>query len=435
MESKRAVSAAFLALLFLSCISLLSKNVYSVEISNHGALGSKINPRTVSRSQSAMKDLVSRGSSRRRIVDGMLGGLAVAGAGLFRREVARGYPLPDQAVMSDVVVKPKSELDSFFDTALEVQQKLKEKEALRRLRGALPEAVKDREKELLELRVKAENEAKETLGALQRSYEDGAKLTQEGKLCATPFGVDVVGITELIALTGALVSGISSRKRKEELQRVNEQLRKINFALRKQARIGGSRNPSVSSGMLFNPDLNYAYPKPPPAVSRERPAELSSQINITALSEPERQCVIALKEGKQLLKSNVRSASVRFKKALIISHQLKDTDLERKAARGLGACFQRQFMYDDAIKYYLKAEKLTEKRGDAIEYDMRDLYNAIADVYADMGDTDKALDYYDKYLAVIGTDTATVVSAGGEEVGEDKSDDGVNDQTSETVPS
>lgn len=33
------------------------------------------------------------------------------------------------------------------------------------------------------------------------------RLTQFGKLCATPFGVDVVGITELVALTGALVGG------------------------------------------------------------------------------------------------------------------------------------------------------------------------------------------------------------------------------------
>ena len=36
------------------------------------------------------------------------------------------------------------------------------------------------------------------------------RMTQSGKLCATPFGVDVVGITELIALTGALVGGGSA---------------------------------------------------------------------------------------------------------------------------------------------------------------------------------------------------------------------------------
>ena len=37
--------------------------------------------------------------------------------------------------------------------------------------------------------------------------QEQGKLTQSGKLCATPFGVDVVGITELVALTGALVGG------------------------------------------------------------------------------------------------------------------------------------------------------------------------------------------------------------------------------------
>lgn len=33
-------------------------------------------------------------------------------------------------------------------------------------------------------------------------------------LCSTPFGVDVVGITEFIALLGAITGGITSRQRK-----------------------------------------------------------------------------------------------------------------------------------------------------------------------------------------------------------------------------
>lgn len=61
---------------------------------------------------------------------------------------------------------------------------------------------------------------------------------QDGKLCATPFGVDVVGITELIALIGALVGGVTARRRKEEVERLNEQLRSINLNLRQQARAG-----------------------------------------------------------------------------------------------------------------------------------------------------------------------------------------------------
>jgi len=46
-------------------------------------------------------------------------------------------------------------------------------------------------------------------------------------LCVTPFGVDIVGITELVALVGALVGGITARQRKAELERLNEQLRKV----------------------------------------------------------------------------------------------------------------------------------------------------------------------------------------------------------------
>lgn len=61
---------------------------------------------------------------------------------------------------------------------------------------------------------------------------------QIGKLCATPYGIDIVGITEFVALVGALVGGITARQRKAELERLNEQLRKINLSLRQQARAG-----------------------------------------------------------------------------------------------------------------------------------------------------------------------------------------------------
>lgn len=66
--------------------------------------------------------------------------------------------------------------------------------------------------------------------------------------CATPFGVDIVGITELIALVGALVGGIVARQRKQEAERLNEQLRKINMQLRQQAR----------AGTMYAPGLSYA---------------------------------------------------------------------------------------------------------------------------------------------------------------------------------
>lgn len=69
---------------------------------------------------------------------------------------------------------------------------------------------------------------------------------QIGKLCATPYGIDIVGITEFVALVGALVGGITARQRKAELERLNEQLRKINMSLRQQARAGTVYAPGES---------------------------------------------------------------------------------------------------------------------------------------------------------------------------------------------
>lgn len=49
------------------------------------------------------------------------------------------------------------------------------------------------------------------------ALEAESKQAQVG-LCATPFGVDVVGITETVALVGAVVSGVSARRRKNEVE-------------------------------------------------------------------------------------------------------------------------------------------------------------------------------------------------------------------------
>lgn len=70
-------------------------------------------------------------------------------------------------------------------------------------RGLLAEE----EGRLFELRQELEGEARQELNRARMELEEKGRTTQAGKLCATPFGVDVVGITEFIALTGALVGG------------------------------------------------------------------------------------------------------------------------------------------------------------------------------------------------------------------------------------
>ena len=66
----------------------------------------------------------------------------------------------------------------------------------------------DEEERLVKLRQEKEEEVSREIQKQRLQLEKEAKAGQLDKLCATPFGVDVVGITEFIALTGALVGGM-----------------------------------------------------------------------------------------------------------------------------------------------------------------------------------------------------------------------------------
>ena len=67
-----------------------------------------------------------------------------------------------------------------------------------------------------EARVRRELEGE--LTRLRAASELDAAATAKDKLCATPFGIDIVGITEAVALVGALVGGLAARQRKIELE-------------------------------------------------------------------------------------------------------------------------------------------------------------------------------------------------------------------------
>ena len=86
--------------------------------------------------------------------------------------------------------------------------------------------------------LRRERELADDVTRARAAAEAESARTSAGKLCATPFGIDVVGITEAVALLGATVGGISARQRKAELEEVNEKLRQINISLRQQARAG-----------------------------------------------------------------------------------------------------------------------------------------------------------------------------------------------------
>ncbi|GBF92346.1 hypothetical protein Rsub_05548 [Raphidocelis subcapitata] len=332
-------------------------------------------------------------------------------------------------------------------------------------RGLLAEE----EAKLVELRRQLEGEVRREIEAERELLEREARSSLENgnTLCATPFGVDIVGITEFVALVGALVGGITSRQRKAELERLNEQLRKVNMSLRQQAR----------AGMVYAPGLTYAPPATPDApagngygagraaaaaaaappaaaaaaaataaaaaaaavtiTAPPRPAETpaaaaaaaaaaaspaaaaaaaaaapAAERTLLSLDEDEMSldqiaCRESLRQGKRMLKEkNGAAALVRFEKALMLSKALGDRVQERRAMRGLAAAARLQGQYRAAIKHL---ERVLEISREMAEFTGdADAYGTIADCWTELGDFEAAAVNYDKYIRIMNTDGTPV---------------------------
>lgn len=122
-------------------------------------------------------------------------------------------------------------------------------------------------------------------------------------------------LTQVVRVRILIVfSGLVARQRKAELQRLNEQLRQINTALRRQAKIES-----------YAPTLSYA-----PVSGKIS----ESQVIIDPKKE---ELIFHLKNGKNFLRNQaLEKAFLEFKTALGLAQDVKDPIEEKKAARGLG---------------------------------------------------------------------------------------------------
>ncbi|KAK2974194.1 hypothetical protein RJ640_021485 [Escallonia rubra] len=183
-----------------------------------------------------------------------------------------------------------------------------------------------------------------------------------------------------VAIVGATVGGLLARQRKGELKRLNEQLRQINAALRRQAKIES-----------YAPTLSYA------------PVGSKILENEVIVDPNEQDLISRLKNGKTFLRNqDPAKAFLEFKTALELAQNLNDPIKEKKAARGLGASLQRQGKYQEAIKYHSMVLAMSEKVGE--DSGNTEAYGAIADCYTELGDLEKAGIYYDQYIARLETD-------------------------------
>ncbi|KFM25962.1 Protein FLUORESCENT IN BLUE LIGHT, chloroplastic [Auxenochlorella protothecoides] len=300
----------------------------------------------------------------------------------------------------------------------------------------------EEEARLFRMREQYEGEAAESLAKARSALEEETRTQQRSSslLCATPFGVDVVGITEAVAITGALVGGVSARRRKLELEKLNERLRTINQQLRQQAR----------AGVMYAPGLTYAPPAggrtdngagaaqgavalpgasnltlvPPMPVPMPGTAEGADPpgdwggvsggggspalggMGLSVLSMDDEEgpspesvhCQQALKEGKRLLKNgSAGAAMVRFEKAHMLARSLGDRVKERRAVRGLAAASRLAGQPRQAVKHLLRVLEISRDMGDFVGD--ADAYGTIADIYTDIGEFEHAAEYYDKYIA------------------------------------
>nr|XP_029118659.1 protein FLUORESCENT IN BLUE LIGHT, chloroplastic isoform X2 [Elaeis guineensis] len=183
-----------------------------------------------------------------------------------------------------------------------------------------------------------------------------------------------------IAMIGATVGGLLARQRRGELKRLNDQLRQINAALRRQAKIES-----------YAPNLSYA-----PVGSRMAESEV--------IVDPRKEQLITnLRTGKNHLRNqDPEKAFAEFKAALELAQGLGDYVEEKKAARGLGASLQRQGKYREAIKYHSLVLDISKRVGE--DSGITEAYGAIADCYTELGELERAGKFYDEYIARLEND-------------------------------
>ncbi|OEL20853.1 Protein FLUORESCENT IN BLUE LIGHT, chloroplastic [Dichanthelium oligosanthes] len=198
--------------------------------------------------------------------------------------------------------------------------------------------------------------------------------------CEQEYSLPNMPLLFAIAMVGATVGGLLARQRRGELARLNDQLRQINAALRRQAKIES-----------YAPALSYA--------------PVGSKIPESAVVvDPQKERLIAyLRTGKNYLRNQAPDkAFPEFKSALDLAQALGDHVEEKKAARGLGASLQRQGKYKEAIKYHSMVLNISKMTGE--DAGVTEAYGAIADCYTELGELEKAGEFYDKYIARLEND-------------------------------
>jgi tetratricopeptide (TPR) repeat protein len=313
--------------------------------------------------------------------------------------------------------------DPSFGNSLLERRRVEETAARANLDSVYAE-LKEEEAKLKALRFEREAERVREINEIRQLEEQKARaqVANGNTLCVTPFGVDVVGITQTVALVGAIGAGLTSNARKAEIAELNEKLRAVNSTLRAQIRqpapaanasgvyqdggvavnratIADDGLPSVTSGgPMDSMDLEEEAAKDARAAAEASGAVTDKKDPAESATDAELKR--ALRDGRALLKEETEPAFKRslelFEKALTLARMVGDTTQTRRATRGLAASKRGLGDRKGAIKNLKEVLEMRQLVGDAAGD--TDALGAIADIYTELGDLENAGKYYDLYL-------------------------------------
>lgn len=342
---------------------------------------------------------------------------APAPARLTRRAAAVSFAAAAAAALAGVPARPALAAPSVeggnFGNALLERRRVEEGAARANLDSIMAD-IREEEAKLKALRFEREAESARAINAVREAEEQKARQqVVDGKtLCITPFGVDVVGISETVALVGAVGAGLTSNARKAEIAELNEKLRAVNQTLRAQIRAPAPTN----AGNVVHPDGGVSVDRRPmDSMDLDDEAARSAHAEAAAAagggadgavaefpeeSESVATMKSALREGRALLKEETteayRAAREKFEKALMLSRMVGDQVQVRRAVRGLSASERGLGRGKEAIAYLKEVLEISKQMGDFTGD--TDALGAIADIYTESGDLENAGKYYDLYL-------------------------------------
>jgi hypothetical protein len=143
----------------------------------------------------------------------------------FVRTAVTAVAAPYYAFAATPAPTTTADASSWGNSLLE-RRRVEETAARANLDSVLNDIRKE-ESQLKELRFTREAERVREINEIRVLEEQKARaqVANGNTLCVTPFGVDVVGISQTVALVGAIGAGLTSNARKAEIAELNEKVR------------------------------------------------------------------------------------------------------------------------------------------------------------------------------------------------------------------